>query len=95
MHSTEDEVSLVNGCQTSKYDKLGKDLAQAVTAYSQRLQRENLPAPVLFPAGLETYKPLSQEGTQERNKVVELAQELLAMTRDPSTSLLLDSLQVL
>jgi hypothetical protein len=83
-----------NGDQNNRYEELGRKLLQAVMAYSQCLRQERLPTPRLSPSNRETTESLSEEGLREKMKVIELAQELLATTIDPATSLLLDSLQV-
>lgn len=76
------------------YEELGNNLLQALLTYSQRLRQENLSMLGLFPNSSEISKSLSEEGRREKGRVIELAQEILATTIDPTTSLLLDSLQV-
>ena len=52
------------------------------------------PAPGLSPSTLGTTETLSEKGLRQKTKVIGLAQKILAMTIDPATSLLIDSLQV-
>ncbi|KAF5844176.1 hypothetical protein GGP41_002272 [Bipolaris sorokiniana] len=82
-----------NGDHMDVYEELGNNLLQALLTYSQRLRQENLSMLGLFPNSSEISKSLSEEGRREKGRVIELAQEILATTIDPTTSLLLDSLQ--
>ena len=95
MNRDKDPDFYTNGRQICEYENLGKELMEAVMAYGHHLRENKIPTPVLSLAGLDAFEFHNRESTQERNRVVELAQKLLAMTRDPDTSLLLDSLQVL
>ena len=83
-----------DGHQIYEYEKLGKEFMEAIMAYSQHLrQKQALGSPSSLD-GWNIMKSFDQESIQGKNRVVEIAQRVLAMTRDPATSLLLDSLQV-
>lgn len=62
-------------------------------AYGQHLRQKHIAGPSPSLGGWKIMQSSNQEIIQEKNRVVELAQRLLAMTQDPATSLLLDSLQ--
>ncbi|KAI6354485.1 hypothetical protein MCOR25_008574 [Pyricularia grisea] len=76
-----------------EYEGLGVELAQCMTAYNKSLVKEGLPEPSLSPSRTSHLKLKSSQGLQERARIVELAQQILATTLDPAISLFQSSLQ--
>lgn len=90
----QDSDSCTDSHQICEYENLGKELMGAIMAYGQHLRQKHIAGPSPSLGGWKIMQSSNQEIIQEKNRVVELAQRLLAMTQDPATSLLLDSLQV-
>lgn len=76
------------------YEGLGVELAQCMAAYSRSLEREGLPEPSLSPGRPSHVNLKSSKGLQEKARIVELAQQIMATTLDPAMTLFQSSLQV-
>lgn len=76
------------------YEGLGVELAQCMAAYSRSLEREGLPKPSLSPGRPPHVNLKSSKGLQEKARIVELAQQIMATTLDPAMTLFQSSLQV-
>lgn len=75
------------------FTKLGKTLQQTMEDYTNQLRQERLAPPSLLPSLTPTSTP-SREILQKRSDIVEMARQIVALTLEPSMSLLNDSLQV-
>ncbi|KJZ77713.1 hypothetical protein HIM_02890 [Hirsutella minnesotensis 3608] len=83
----------VNGGQLSNYEQLGQDLVDNIKGYVRQLRKEGNPLPSLAPSNNDDERCNSEAGERARAKIVRLAQEILATTMDPSSNLLISSLQ--
>jgi hypothetical protein len=78
----------------TRFELLGKQLQEAMSTYVHHLKREKIPMPSFVPSSSKSHTLKSPEGIASQKQIVELAQQISAMTMDPATNLLVSSLQV-
>ncbi|TLD11619.1 hypothetical protein PspLS_11566 [Pyricularia sp. CBS 133598] len=86
-------VPMNNAYVPGLYEGLGVELAQCMAAYSRSLEKEGLPEPSLSPARPSHVNLKSSKGLQDKARIVELAQQIIATTLDPAMTLFQSSLQ--
>lgn len=83
---------MVQSNTETRFEKLGKELKDAMSTYVYHLTREKLPLPSFAPVKSPAVK--HPDGLESKMAIIELSQQICSMTMDPAMNLLISSLQV-